>query len=430
VSARDKKSSINVDEIRKVFRVKLLNQFLMVGLFSAIFQLLINIFDDSTVSIYTEIVFAVILAILAIINKKGYFNISKTGTLIIINLALFFSFRIEPTAGIQYYYFPMVLLSFVLHDFKDWMKGAMFALLPILLFMANSFEHFEVEAYFKERDLLSIIINFTTASVVSSIALVYLIKSNISAENGLVRSNQELEGLSHELKVNNEILAKTNEELDKFMYSSSHDLRAPLTSILGLVNLAKLEPLEKQPVYLDMIRDRVIGLDYFIKEIIDFSKNARTDVGDEIIDVKELIELCVEHNKYLPDAEKIELSLDLETTKIKSDHYRLSSILTSLIANAVKYHNVDQEKPTLWVTVKGTNPVSFSVKDNGMGINKSIKPKIFNMFYRGSEKSNGSGLGLYIAKEMLNSLHGTFEVTSEEGVGTNFIFYVPNSLNK
>jgi len=209
------------------------------------------------------------------------------------------------------------------------------------------------------------------------------------------------------------------------MYSSSHDLRAPLASILGLVNLAKLEPVEKQRDYIEMIRDRVIGLDYFIKDIIDFSKNSNTDIRYEMINVKELIDLCVDHNKYLPGAEKVELSVSLDILRIKSDHYRLSSILTTLIANAVKYHNLDQEKPMLWIEVNGSNPVQFIIRDNGSGISNKIRPRIFDMFYRGNEKSNGSGLGLYIAREMLNSLRGTFEVVSEEGKGSTFTFYLP-----
>lgn len=419
--------SIDLTKRREGFRVKLLGQFLFVGLFSAVFQLVVNIFDDSAISIYTEAIFAVILGVLIFINSKGHYKTALISTLITINLALFFSFRIEPTAGIQYYYFPMILLAFVLHDHKDWVKAILFAILPVFLFAINSFEHFEISAYLRDKDLLSIIINFTTSSIVSCIAIVYLIKSNVDGENSLVISNVELSEVSHELKINNKILAKTNEELDKFMYSSSHDLRAPLTSILGLVNLAKIEPIEKHPMYLEMIRDRVVGLDYFIKEIIDFSKNTHTDLKPEIIDIQELIDLCVEHNKYLPDADSITLSLDIQTPKIKSDLYRLSSILTTLIANAVKYHNLNQEKPMLWISVRGTDPVIFSVRDNGSGIKKSIKPRIFDMFYRGSEKSTGSGLGLYIAREMLNSLHGTFEVNSEYGEGSTFTFHVPVS---
>lgn len=417
--------SVDINEQRKAFRVKILGSFLVVGLFSALFQLVINLLDDTSVSTITEISFAVMLSVLYLLNRKGYHDFSRTATLVVINLALFFSFRIEPTSGIQYYYFPMVLLAFVLHDSTDWVKASMFAVLPILLFFINAYEHFQVDAYLKDRDVLSISINFATASIISSIAIIYFIRSNVVNEDSLIRANQEISAVGQELKVNNEILAKTNDELDKFMYSSSHDLRAPLASILGLVNLAKLEPVEKHRDYIEMIRDRVIGLDYFIKDIIDFSKNSHTDIRYEIIDVEELIDLCVEHNKYLPGAAKVKLAVNIETRKIKSDHYRLSSILTALIANAVKYHNLDQENPMLWVEVKGENPVEFIVRDNGSGINKKVRPQIFEMFYRGHEKSNGSGLGLYIAREMLNSLRGTFEVKTKVGKGSTFTFYLP-----
>ncbi len=297
--------------------------------------------------------------------------------------------------------------------------------MPILLFILNTNEHFETNLDLQDKNLVSTVINFSASVLITSIAIIYLIKSNFASQHSLVEANEELLTVSKKLNINNEILAKTNNELDKFMYSSSHDLRAPLASILGLVNLAKLEPVEKHRDYIEMIRDRVIGLDYFIKDIIDFSKNSNTDLRYELIDVRELVDLCVEHNKYLPGAEKVELSVSIDILRIKSDHYRLSSILTTLISNAVKYHNLDQEKPMLWVEVNGSNPVEFSVRDNGSGINKQVRPHIFDMFYRGNEKSNGSGLGLYIAREMLNSLRGTFEVTSEEGKGSTFKFYLP-----
>lgn len=410
---------------REKFRVKLLEQFILIGLVSAFFQLVIDFFDDSRLSINTEIAFTVILGVLFLVNRKGYYRLARISTIIAVNLALFYAYKLEPNGGIQYYYFPMVLLAVVLYDTEEWIKTILFGLLPIILFILNTNEHFETNINLQDQNLISTVINFSAAALITSIAIIYLIKSNFSSQRSLIKANEELSTVSKELNVNNEILAKTNNELDKFMYSSSHDLRAPLASILGLVNLAKLEPVEKHREYIEMIRDRVIGLDYFIKDIIDFSKNSNTDIRYEIIDVQELIDLCVEHNKYLPGAEEIELSVSIDILRIKSDHYRLSSILTALIANAVKYHNLEQEKPMLWIEVNGSNPVQFVVRDNGSGINKKVRPHIFDMFYRGNEKSNGSGLGLYIAREMLNSLRGTFEVTSQEGKGSTFTFYLP-----
>ena len=120
-------------ELRKKFRVKLLGNFLLIGFFSAAFQLIVNIFDDTAISIYTELSFAAILGILYILNLTGHFKIARPATFIIVNLALFFSFRIEPTSGIQYYYFPMVLLAFVLYNTNDWVKAVLFCALPYFL---------------------------------------------------------------------------------------------------------------------------------------------------------------------------------------------------------------------------------------------------------------------------------------------------------
>lgn len=422
---RLQKINENILNSREVFRYKLLDQLIIVGIASSLLQLLIDIYKDTFIGDLSEIVFALILTLLLIANKKGYHKLARIGTLIAINAAVFIFNGMLTTGGIQYYYFPVILISFILYDWTEWYKSVLFALLSLTLFFVNTTDLINVTSNEVSWRMSSVYINFVTASALSSMAIVFLVKTNRTNEGSLREANNELIRLSDELNTKNKVLAKTKEELDRFMYSSSHDLRAPLSSILGLVNVAKLDTPDKQETYLEMIRDRVNGLDYFIKEIIDFSKNSGTEVNYETLDVRQLIEQSVDHNRYLPGAEKIELDLTIKTDTIVSDAYRLTSILTSLIANAVKYHNLDQEKPMLWIVVKGTNPVEFIVKDNGLGFNNEVKTRIFDMFYRGSERSTGAGLGLYIAKEMLVALQGTIEVHSDEGKGSSFMFAIP-----
>ena len=410
---------------REVFRYRLLDQLIIVGIASAILQFLIDISRDSFLGDLSELVFAGVLGLLLVANRKGYHKFARISTLIAINAAIFVFNGMLTTGGIQYYYFPVILVAFILYDWKEWYKSVLFALLSFILFFVNTTDLISSTNNAIDWRLSSIYINFGTASALSAMAIVFLVKTNKKSEQSLREANKELIRLSSELNEKNQVLAKTNDELDKFMYSSSHDLRAPLSSILGLVNVAKLDTPDKRETYLEMIRDRVNGLDYFIKEIIDFSKNSRTEVNYESLDVEQLIEQAVDHNRYLPGAEKIDLDLKIESKTIVSDSYRISSILTSLIANAVKYHNLNQERPMLWIAVRGTNPVKFIIKDNGSGFSHDVKTKIFDMFYRGSERSTGAGLGLYIAKEMLGALKGKIEVDSEEGVGSTFSFYVP-----
>ncbi len=427
MAIHNQKTADNISVQRYNFKVKLLSQFLLIGLLSSLFQFIVNVFGGVKGGGYSEVIFGVILLILYILTRKGHFRAARIGSLIIINLTIFLVSNLDPLIGVQYYYFPMLLLSLVLHTPKEWVKNLLFSLLPIFLFVLNTIEHFEVTTYLVERNIVSIIVNFVTASIVSSIAIIYLIKSNINSENLLIKANDFTSKVSEELRLNNKTLAKTNNELDKFIYSASHDLRAPLASILGLVNLAKLEPLEKQVDYIEKIRARVNALDLFIKDIIHFSKNSNTDIKYETIDLQKLINKSLKRTKYLPHAAKIKVLLHIATPKIESDTFRLSSILTTLISNAIKYHNMEQEQPMIWVDVRNSNPVEFTIRDNGNGINKQIMPHIFDMFYRGDERSNGPGLGLYIAKEMLNSLHGRINVSSEEGQGATFTFYLPIS---
>ena len=104
-------------------------------------------------------------------------------------------------------------------------------------------------------------------------------------------------------------------------------------------------------------------------------------------------------------------------------------ILKNLIFNAVKYQDLAQKKPTIRISAKENHDhLLISVRDNGEGIDPEIQDKIYDMFFRASEKSSGSGLGLYIVKEMTNKLEGTIELISALGKGSEFIVKLPIKL--
>jgi len=126
---------------RKEFRIKLLGHFLLIGLFSSFFQIAVGFYENTTININTELYFALILGTLFVLNRKGLHNIASIGTFIVVNLALFFAFRLEPNVGTEFYFFPMILLAFVLHDSNDWIKTSLFAFFPIFLFFINTYEY-------------------------------------------------------------------------------------------------------------------------------------------------------------------------------------------------------------------------------------------------------------------------------------------------
>ncbi|MCX2742445.1 ATP-binding protein [Mangrovivirga sp. M17] len=232
----------------------------------------------------------------------------------------------------------------------------------------------------------------------------------------------------NDIEKRNKQLKKLNSELDRFVYSASHDLRAPLASVLGIVNLAKLDNKTDPQLYFQKIEQSIKKLDRFTKDIIDFSRNARTNLELEKINFEELISGVLEEIKYLDETRriiiKIENSCDIGFC---SDPKRLEIIFKNLISNALKYHNLRQENPQILISINCTkNIASISIKDNGSGISKEHINNIFKMFYRATERTTGSGLGLYIVAETLDKLNGRITVKSELDKGSEFIIEIPN----
>ena len=128
--------------------------------------------------------------------------------------------------------------------------------------------------------------------------------------------------------------------------------------------------------------------------------------------------------------DKIDFQINVDDNlTFKSDEKRVNVILKNLIFNAVKYQNFNQRKPSIIVSAnEDGNNLEISVKDNGEGIDPEIQDKVYDMFFRASEKSSGSGLGLYIVKEMVSKLDGKINLKSKMGKGSEFIIRIPVSV--
>jgi two-component system, sensor histidine kinase len=236
------------------------------------------------------------------------------------------------------------------------------------------------------------------------------------AEKKLQRKNRELD--------------QTNRELDRFVYSVSHDLSAPLKSILGLVNISRITNEPNDHVqYLGRIESSVIKLEMFIAEILDYSKNKRQKIVAEQVKLKELCHEILDNLKYMDEFNRIIVDLnDLNHPELVQDKMRLKIILNNLLTNAVKFQKrVPGHQPYIKVsTRKSDNGILIDVEDNGEGIKEELQPKIFEMFYRGTDNAKGSGLGLYIAREAAMRIDGTISVRSEYGKGSVFTVQLKN----
>src|SRR5882762_983647 len=237
------------------------------------------------------------------------------------------------------------------------------------------------------------------------------------------------------LRKQNEELVKINKELDSFVYSVSHNLRSPLASVLGLVNVAMLDGLKDRGMvddYFQMIKKSISKLDGTLKEILNYSRNARSDVVISEINLDQLVRQSFAEMKYLQGHHDISKQIDIgNTVPFYSDGYRLSIILANLISNAIKY--CDEGKDNSFIQVSATITPAHAIvhiRDNGIGIHPDHLPEIFAMFYRATDKSDGAGLGLYIVRETLERLNARVAVTSGLGEGTNITLTIPNALLK
>ena len=225
-----------------------------------------------------------------------------------------------------------------------------------------------------------------------------------------------------------EQLRKANHELDRFVYSTSHDLRSPIASMLGLVNLARLEVKdEKILALIEMMEQRVKKLDSVIADFLVLSRTKKSEATMATVSLNQLVDEVVADVKFAKDAPSIRLIYDREPNfAFESDFGIMKTVLGNLFSNSVKYHNIHQTDPFIRVIYRVTNgKVQISVEDNGQGIQTESLDKIFDMFYRASASSDGTGLGLYIVKESLAKLNASVFVKSFYGAGSTFTILLP-----
>ena len=247
---------------------------------------------------------------------------------------------------------------------------------------------------------------------------------------GIVHDVTESKLAEEKLIHYNEELQKTNRELDQFVYSVSHDLRAPLSSMLGIIELSQDDTTDEVMLEnLKMLEGNVKRLDEFIVDILEYSRNARLEVKKEEINFKALLHDITSNLKYMGgNNRKVDIKIDVtDKVSVHSDKIRLNMILNNLISNAIRYQNPHIQNPFVNIKVETSGAeTGIIISDNGIGISKENQPKIFDMFYRISDKSVGSGLGLYIVKETVKKLNGSIHVESEPGKGSTFIVKIPN----
>lgn len=359
---------------------------------------------------------ATMCVITVVLNRFQKYRLATVLFLIAINLFIFYFSIVDPFgSGVFMLFAVCSLMAFALLGFRQRKLAFAFILLSVTLFLVSywvDFGFIKERVYPEEYLRLSYTINFLVTLICSIAIMYFLMDLHHHSQQSILDKNDQLQ--------------KANAELDRFVYSASHDLRAPLSSLLGLIEVAKLDHAGTDR-YLDMMKAKIHDLEDFIKEIISYSRNARMEIRRQPVNLRHTVEEVTEALTFSVGNPDIVIeNLVAEDMVVNTDSMRLKIVLSNLIDNALKYRDEQKEKPFIRIEAAQRDGVKvIVVKDNGVGIDQLYLEKIFQMFFRASEQSKGSGLGLYIVKETLGKINGSIQVESSLGSGTTFMVRIP-----
>lgn len=231
------------------------------------------------------------------------------------------------------------------------------------------------------------------------------------------------------LAVKNEELQRAYNELDKFSYSVTHDMRGPLLSILGAIEAAQhMDDIGEIRKMLLMMNDSVRNLDDFVQSIHDYYNLNRGELEIKEIDFKEMVDeqIKIFNFTYLMSDVRFKTNI-IQKEVFRGDSLSIKLILNNLLSNAFKYQRKENQNKQVDLNILVENGLAaIDVIDNGVGIAENYLGDIFNMFFRANTQSVGSGFGLYNVNAAVVKLNGKITVNSELNKGTHFRVTIQN----
>jgi PAS domain S-box-containing protein len=251
---------------------------------------------------------------------------------------------------------------------------------------------------------------------------------NQSKVIGVLQDITERRQAEEEMELKNIQLIRTNNDLDNFIYTASHDLKAPMSNIEGLLYTLKDSLPKNDDIYEDsemIIQLMEKSINRFKATILDLTEITKVQKADEV-DINEINLSQLVEDVKLSIYDKIAESgatIITDFSKINTLNFskkNLRSIVYNLLSNAVKYRDKNRQSEIFIKAENSEGYTCLTIRDNGLGIHKQGRDKLFTMFKRFHDHVEGTGIGLYIVKRIMDNAGGKIEVESEVGEGTTF----------
>jgi signal transduction histidine kinase len=356
-----------------------------------------------------------------VLNSKGFEQLSNFILLTTVNLVvyLFAASDINHKVASGVFFVPIAFCGITLYGHKKRNIGFSFALLSAILLYISVYVDFTLlkvpdhsfpEHVFKQFYLINVMV----CLIIGAMNIYFFLRINHYTETELIVSRKKIE--------------EAYKKLDKLFFVMSHDLKAPLHSIKGLINISKYtEDITELKSYIKMMEEKATASENFITEIADYSKATNTSSLKTEINLKSTVDEIVELVRFGDKSEEIRFIINIANNiTLVTDLVRIRIVLSNLISNAIQYHHSNKKDRYIKISASiNENQCEIIVADNGTGIEKEHLDKIFDMFYRASSQKSGSGLGLYLVKDAINTLQGSITVASTPTEGTSFHIVLP-----